>query len=123
MSKPLLDVKDLKTEFALHRGAVHAVHGVPFSLAQGEVLGIVGESGSGKSVPALSLMRLIELPGRIIGGQVLLHDDKGTTDLLQLSPEAMEHVRGNKISMIFQDPMTSLNPVLSIGYQLVEPLK
>jgi oligopeptide/dipeptide ABC transporter ATP-binding protein len=123
MAKPLLDVKDLKTEFVLSRGAVHAVNGVTLHLAEGEVLGIVGESGSGKSVTALSIMRLIDPPGRIIGGQLLLHDGKGTTDLLKLSPEAMEHVRGNKISMIFQDPMTSLNPVLSIGYQLVEPLK
>jgi oligopeptide transport system ATP-binding protein len=123
MPKPLLDVKDLKTEFMLSRGAVHAVNGVNLSLAEGEVLGIVGESGSGKSVTALSILRLIDAPGRIIGGQVLLHDDKGSTDLLRLSPEAMEHVRGNKISMIFQDPMTSLNPVLTIGYQLVEPLK
>ncbi len=123
MPKPLLEVKDLQTEFNLSRGAVHAVNGVSFSLAEGEVLGIVGESGSGKSVTALSIMRLIDSPGRIIGGQVLLHEDSGTTDLLQLSPTAMEHVRGNKISMIFQDPMTSLNPVLTIGYQLVEPLK
>jgi oligopeptide/dipeptide ABC transporter ATP-binding protein len=123
MAKPLLDVKDLKTEFVLSRGAVHAVNGVTLHLDEGEVLGIVGESGSGKSVTALSIMRLIDAPGRIIGGQVLLHGDKGSTDLLKLSPEAMEHVRGNKISMIFQDPMTSLNPVLTIGYQLMEPLK
>jgi oligopeptide/dipeptide ABC transporter ATP-binding protein len=87
------------------------------------VLGIVGESGSGKSVTALSLMRLIDAPGRIVGGQVLLHDDKGTVDLMALPREQMERIRGNKISMIFQDPMTSLNPVLTIGYQLMEPLK
>jgi oligopeptide transport system ATP-binding protein len=123
MRKPLLDIKDLKTEFVLSRGAVHAVNGVNLSLGEGEVLGIVGESGSGKSVTALSIMRLIDTPGRIVGGQVLLHDEQGTTDLLKLSPDQMEHIRGNKISMIFQDPMTSLNPVLTIGYQLIEPLK
>jgi len=123
MTKPLLDVTDLKTEFRLSQGVVHAVNGVSFSLAQGEVLGIVGESGSGKSVTALSLMRLIEAPGRIAGGQALLHDDGGTIDLLKLPEGEIEHVRGNKISMIFQDPMTSLNPVLTVGYQLMEPLK
>src|SRR5688500_11760057 len=104
MRKPLLDIKDLKTEFVLSRGAVHAVNGVNLSLGEGEVLVIVGESGSGKSVTALSILRLIDTPGRIVGGQVLLHDDQGTTDLLKLSPDAMEHIRGNKISMIFQDP-------------------
>jgi oligopeptide transport system ATP-binding protein len=123
MPKPLLEVTDLKTEFNLSQGVVHAVNGVTFSLAEGEVLGIVGESGSGKSVTALSIMRLIETPGRIVSGRVVLYDDQGPQDLLQLPPTAMEHVRGNKISMIFQDPMTSLNPVLTIGYQLVEPLK
>jgi oligopeptide transport system ATP-binding protein len=123
MAQSLLDVKDLKTEFVLSRGVVHAVNGVNLSVAEGEVLGIVGESGSGKSVTALSLMRLIDAPGRIVSGQVLLHEPTGTTDLLRLSPSEMEHVRGNKISMIFQDPMTSLNPVLTIGYQLIEPLK
>jgi oligopeptide transport system ATP-binding protein len=123
MNRPLLEVKDLKTEFQLSRGVVHAVNGVSFSLAEGEVLGVVGESGSGKSVTALSILRLIEEPGRIVGGQILLHDDKGTVDLMTLSPVELEHIRGNKISMIFQDPMTSLNPVLSVGYQLIEPLK
>jgi oligopeptide transport system ATP-binding protein len=123
MNKPLLEVIDLKTEFKLSRGVVHAVNGVSFSLAEGEVLGVVGESGSGKSVTALSILRLIEAPGRIVAGQILLHDDKGTVDLMALSPVELEHVRGNKVSMIFQDPMTSLNPVLSVGYQLMEPLK
>jgi oligopeptide transport system ATP-binding protein len=123
MNRPLLEVKDLKTEFKLSRGVVHAVNGVSFSLGEGEVLGIVGESGSGKSVTALSILRLIEEPGRIVAGQILLYDDKGAVDLMALSPLELEHVRGNKISMIFQDPMTSLNPVLSVGYQLMEPLK
>jgi len=123
MTKTLLEVTDLRTEFRLSQGAVHAVNGVNFKLAEGEVLGIVGESGSGKSVTALSIMRLIDAPGRIVRGQVLLHDNQGPIDLLRLSPAAMERVRGNKLSMIFQDPMTSLNPVLTVGYQLVEPLK
>ncbi len=123
MNRPLLEVKDLKTEFRLSRGVVHAVNGVSFDLAEGEVLGIVGESGSGKSVTALSILRLIDLPGRIVDGQILFHDDKATVDLMRLSPSALEQIRGNKISMIFQDPMTSLNPVLNVGYQLMEPLK
>jgi peptide/nickel transport system ATP-binding protein/oligopeptide transport system ATP-binding protein len=122
-NKPLLDVVDLKTEFRLARGTVHAVNGVSFSLAEGEVLGIVGESGSGKSVTALSVMRLIETPGRIVSGEIILHDGDKTIDLMKLSSRELEHVRGNKVSMIFQDPMTSLNPVLSVGYQLMEPLK
>src|SRR5690348_5474049 len=123
MNKPLLEVKDLKTEFHLARGVVHAVNGVTFDLAQGEVLGIVGESGSGKSVTALSILRLIDAPGHIVAGHILLNDDDSTLDLMKLSSEQLEHIRGNKISMIFQDPMTSLNPVLTVGYQLIEPLK
>lgn len=123
MSQPLLEVKDLKTEFRLSQGVVHAVNGVTFTVEEGRVLGLVGESGCGKSVTALSVMRLIDAPGHIVGGQVLLHDQNKETDLVALTPGEMEHIRGNKISMIFQDPMTSLNPVLSIGYQLMEPLK
>jgi oligopeptide/dipeptide ABC transporter ATP-binding protein len=124
MSKPLLEVKDLKTEFILRQGVVHAVNSVSFSLQPGEVLGIVGESGCGKSVTALSIMRLLEgTTGRIINGQVLFHDEGRVRDLVTLSREEMQHVRGNKISMIFQDPMTSLNPVLTVGYQIMEPLK
>jgi oligopeptide/dipeptide ABC transporter ATP-binding protein len=123
MSKPLLEVKSLRTEFRLSQGVVHAVNGVSFSVNEGEVMGIVGESGCGKSVTALSIMRLIELPGRVVAGEVLMHDEKGDIDLLKLTSSEMEHIRGNKISMIFQDPMTSLNPVLTIGYQLMEPLK
>lgn len=123
MKKTLLEVKDLRTEFRLSQRTVHAVNGVSFTIHQGDVLGIVGESGCGKSVTALSIMRLIEAPGRITGGQVILHDDSTITDLLKLPTPALENVRGVKISMIFQDPMTSLNPVLTIGYQLTEPLK
>jgi oligopeptide transport system ATP-binding protein len=123
MKKTLLEVNNLVTEFKLSQNTVHAVNGVSFTVHEGEVLGIVGESGCGKSVTSLSIMRLIDLPGRISGGEVLLHDGDAVTDLVKLSYEQMQNVRGNKISMIFQDPMTSLNPVLTIGYQLVEPLR
>jgi len=123
MTQPLLEVTDLKTEFRLSQGTVHAVNGVSFGLAQGEVLGIVGESGSGKSVTALSILRLIEPPGRVAGGQAVLHENGKAINLLALPESEMQEVRGNKISMIFQDPMTSLNPVLTVGYQLMEPLR
>jgi oligopeptide/dipeptide ABC transporter ATP-binding protein len=123
MSKPLLVVKDLHTEFRLSQRTVHAVNGVSFVLNQGDVLGIVGESGCGKSVTALSIMRLIEAPGKVTHGEVLLYDDNQVLDLLQLPSHRLDDIRGNKISMIFQDPMTSLNPVLNIGFQLMEPLQ
>jgi oligopeptide transport system ATP-binding protein len=119
----ILEVKGMKTEFKLSQGIVHAVNGVSFTLHEGEVLGIVGESGCGKSVTALSIMRLIEIPGRIKEGEVWLHSKTDDIDLMKLPKKQMERVRGNKISMIFQDPMTSLNPVLTIGYQIMEPLK
>jgi oligopeptide/dipeptide ABC transporter ATP-binding protein len=119
----LLEVKGLKTEFKLSQGIVHAVNGVSFTLNEKEVLGIVGESGCGKSVTALSIMRLIDIPGRIKSGEVWLNSKTDRTNLLKLTKKQMERVRGNKISMIFQDPMTSLNPVLTIGYQIMEPLK
>jgi oligopeptide/dipeptide ABC transporter ATP-binding protein len=122
MRKPLLEVKHLATQFGTGPNAVYAVDDVSFTVEEGSILGIVGESGSGKSVTALSIMRLIEAPGRIAGGQVLFHDNGTVDDLLELPPDELEQVRGNQISMIFQDPMTSLNPVLTIGYQLMEPL-
>jgi ABC-type dipeptide/oligopeptide/nickel transport system ATPase component len=123
MAQPLLEVNHLTTEFAVNQGVVHAVNDVSFTLAPGEVLGIVGESGCGKSVTALSLMRLIKAPGRITAGQVLLHTAGGTQDLLKLSPAQLSKIRGNTLSMVFQDPMTSLNPVLTVGFQIMEPLK
>lgn len=123
MQNALLEVNGLTTQFGVGPAAVHAVNDVSFSVEPGSVLGIVGESGSGKSVTALSIMRLITAPGRITAGQVLLHEDGRTRDLLTLTPKKMEQVRGNQISMIFQDPMTSLNPVLTIGYQIMEPLR
>ncbi|TAK35380.1 MAG: ABC transporter ATP-binding protein [Chloroflexota bacterium] len=117
MADTLLQIRDLKTYFYTQDGVVRAVDGVSFDLAAGETLGIVGESGCGKSVTALSLMRLIpQPPGRIIGGDVLFDGD----DLLKLEERELRSIRGNKMSMIFQDPMTSLNPVLTIGRQLSE---
>jgi len=116
----LLDVRDLKTEFHTQDGVVHAVNGVSFSVEEGETLGLVGESGSGKSVSMLSVMRLIPIPpGKIPNGEVVFQGQ----DLLKLSDEEMRQVRGNKIAMVFQDPMTSLNPVLTIGTQITEALE
>ena len=120
----VLDVKNLKTQFFTRAGIVYAVDGVSFNVGEGETLGIVGESGCGKSVTATSVMRLIPSPpGRIVDGEILLNDGESTVDLLSLSDEQMRHVRGNKLAMIFQDPMTSLNPVYTIGDQLMEPLQ
>ncbi len=115
---PLLRVNNLRTVF--FKGAVQAVNGVSFDVRRGETLAIVGESGSGKSITAMSLMRLIPSPpGEIIDGEVIFDG----RDLLDLSDEEIRQIRGNEISMIFQEPMTSLNPVFTIGHQLAEPLK
>lgn len=115
----LLEVRDLSTYFFTDEGIVKAVDNVSFKLSPGESLGILGESGCGKSVTALSIMRLIQSPpGKIVDGEVLF---KGA-DLLKKSEEEMRQIRGNKISMIFQDPMTSLNPVFTIGDQIVEAI-
>ncbi len=119
----LLEVSNLQTQFKSGKSISRAVKGVSFSVAEGEVLGIVGESGCGKSVTALSIMRLIEPPGEIANGKVIFSDENGETDLLKLSDKQFEKILGNRISMIFQDPMTSLNPVLSIGYQIMETLR
>ena len=116
----LLAVKDLKTHFFTSEGVVKAVDGVSYDLGEGETLGLVGESGCGKSVSALSLMRLIPTPpGKIVGGEVFFE----TQDILKIGMDAMRHIRGGKIAMIFQEPMTSLNPVLSIERQLTETLQ
>jgi oligopeptide transport system ATP-binding protein len=116
----LLEVNNLTTEFRTAEGIVQAVNGISYELKEGEILGIVGESGSGKSVGVLSLLQLIpQPPGRITDGQVLFDGD----DLLRMSDEQIRRIRGNLISMIFQDPMTSLNPVLKIGRQLGEALE
>src|SRR5512145_2625417 len=115
----VLEVEDLKTYFYTRGGLVQAVDGVSFSLKRGEMLAIVGESGCGKSVTSLSLMRLVaDPPGRIVGGSVKL----AGVDLLRLDASTMRRVRGKEISMIFQEPMTSLNPVMTIGRQIGEAL-
>ncbi|MBI5296173.1 MAG: ABC transporter ATP-binding protein [Chloroflexi bacterium] len=115
----LLDVQGLETTFKTPDGVVHAVNGVSFTLKEGETLGVVGESGCGKSVTMHSMLRLIPTPpGKIVAGKAMFFGQ----DLLQMSSEEIRHVRGGQIGMIFQDPMTSLNPVLTIGKQLEEPL-
>ncbi len=123
MARNVLEVNNLKTQFFTRAGIVYAVDGVSFHVGEGETLGIVGESGCGKSVTATSVMRLIPSPpGRIVEGEILLDDGKETVDILTLDDAEMRHIRGNKIAMIFQDPMTSLNPVLTVGDQITEPL-
>ena len=116
----LLDVQGLETQFRTREGIVHAVNGVSFKLGEGETLGIVGESGCGKSVTVMSMLRLIPSPpGKVTAGQAMFQGK----DLLKMTDEEIRHVRGAQISMIFQDPMTSFNPVLTIGRQLIEPLE
>ena len=113
----VLDVEDLQTYFYTRAGLVKAVDGVSFSLRRGETLAIVGESGCGKSVTALSLMRLVaDPPGRIVGGSIRLNG----VDLAAVDAATMRSIRGKEISMIFQEPMTSLNPVMTIGRQIAE---
>lgn len=120
MAEKILEVKDLVVEFRTDRGRVTAVNGVNFDVHKGKTIGVVGESGSGKSVSALSIMRLIpNPPGDITGGKILYRGE----DLLTKPIEAMRTIRGNKIAMIFQEPMTSLNPVFTVGNQIEEVLK
>jgi oligopeptide/dipeptide ABC transporter ATP-binding protein len=117
---PLLEVRSLVTQFSTSGGLVRAVDGVSWDVTEGETVALVGESGCGKSVSALSIMRLVAAPsGRIVGGEILFRG----RDLLKLSEEEMRRVRGREIAMIFQEPMTSLNPVLTIGRQLTEGLE
>ena len=111
---PLLEVSGLRTEFETARGTILAVDGVSFTIERGEVLGLVGESGCGKSVTSLSILRLVPPPGRVAAGRILLEGE----DLLAKDAEAMRRVRGARIGMVFQEPMTSLNPVFSIGDQI-----
>ncbi len=120
MPEPLLSIEDLVVEFKTEDGVVHAVDGVSYELFPGEILGIVGESGSGKSVSTLALLGLIPMPpGRIVSGTAMF---KGR-DLLRLKKKELRKVRGNEVAMVFQDPMTSLNPVLTVGRQLGEAIK
>lgn len=117
--KPVVQVKDLETTFFLKTGPFRAVNRISYEINQGETLGIVGESGCGKSVTSFSLMRLIEKPGKVTNGEFLLHDK----NILTLNDGQMEDVRGGKMAMIFQEPMTALNPVLTIGYQMDEQIQ
>src|SRR5205823_765785 len=119
VTAPVLQVKDLKTQFFTDDGVVKAVDGVSFDLHPGETLGIVGESGCGKSVTALSILRLVQEPGRITSGQILF---KGT-DIVTMPDDDVRDIRGKDIAMIFQDPLSSLNPVLSVGYQIEEAME
>ncbi len=116
----ILDVQNLRTQFSTDDGLVQAVNGISLTLCEGETLGIVGESGCGKSVSMLSVMRLLHVPPAKISADRLYFMD---IDIMALSKEKMRNVRGRQVAMIFQDPMTSLNPVLTIGFQLIEPLK
>jgi peptide/nickel transport system ATP-binding protein len=115
----LLEVKNLQTHFQTRAGLVRAVDGVSFHVDEGELLGLVGESGCGKSITALSLMRLISPPGKIVGGEIFF----GGENLLKATDERMREIRGDDIAMIFQDPMTSLNPVFTVGEQIAEALR
>ena len=118
MAAPILQVRDLRTQFLTDGGIVTAVDGVSFDLSAGESLGIVGESGSGKSITALSLLRLVPDPGKVVGGKVLFKNE----DLLQITDEEIREVLGRDIAMIFQDPQSSLNPVLNTGFQIDEAM-
>src|SRR4051812_13475736 len=118
-AEPLLEIDDLRVHFVTSRGVVKAVDGVSYKVNPGEIVAVVGESGCGKSVTALAVMRLLAKPaGQIVGGRVLFQG----RDLLTLDDEQMREIRGRDIAMIFQEPMTSLNSVLTIGLQIMEPL-
>ena len=120
MAENLLEVNNLKTYFFTRGGVVKAVNDVSFTIKQGQTLGVVGESGCGKSVTALSVMRLVaEPPGKIVDGEILFNGE----NILEKSQDELTNLRGSKISMIFQDPMTSLNPVFTVGYQIAETVK
>jgi peptide/nickel transport system ATP-binding protein len=118
MSDPVLSVRDLKVEFPTRRGILHAIDGVSFDIGQGEVLGVVGESGAGKSVTGAAIIGLIDPPGRIAGGEIRLSG----TRIDNLPPDELRRIRGKRIGMVFQDPLTSLNPLYRVGDQLVETI-
>lgn len=115
----LLEVKDLKVSFFTPAGEVKAVNGIDYQMRYGEVMGIVGESGSGKSVEAFSIMGLLQSPGKVVGGSIMLNGE----NILEYNKKQMENLRGNRVSMIFQNPMTSLNPVYTVGNQIIEALR
>ena len=117
MTTPLLEIENLHTYFYTDNGVARAVDGVSFAVGVGETVGVVGESGCGKSVTALSILRLVRPPGRIEPGSVMRFEGR---DLLGLAEREMQHVRGNRIAMVFQEPMTALNPVFTVGDQIGE---
>ena len=119
MTVPVLSVRNLQVEFVTRRGTLRAIDGVSFDIAKGEVLGVVGESGAGKSVTGLAAIGLIDPPGRICGGEILLSGMR----IDNLPPEEMRRIRGKRIGMIFQDPLTSLNPLYRVGEQIVETIR
>ena len=118
MAAPLLRVEDLRTQFFTSRGIVHAVDGISFKVDRGETVGIVGESGSGKTMTAFSILRLVPDPGRIVSGRILFKDE----DVVGMNDQEVREFRGNSVAMIFQDPMTSLNPVTKVGAQIEEAM-
>ena len=118
MNNMLLEVNDLKVSFFTHLGEVQAVRNVSFCLKHGEILGVVGESGSGKSVTMKAIMSILQSPGKVLNGSILLNG----TDILNMPEPDMREIRGNRISMIFQDPMTSLNPTMRIGDKIIDTI-
>ena len=124
MVNPLLEINDLQVHFSTEYGIVRALNGIDLTIEEGHTLGIVGESGCGKSVTALAIMGLIQLPGRIVGGEILYRQNRDVLALHLLNPKGakMRAIRGNDIAMIFQEPMTSLNPVFTVGYQIMETI-
>ncbi|MCW3476774.1 ABC transporter ATP-binding protein [Limobrevibacterium gyesilva] len=125
MAEPILSVRNLQTQFAAQEGVVHAVDGVDFDVFEGRTLGVVGESGCGKSVTARSILGIVESPGRVVGGQILLRPAKGGApiDLLTLSPKAMRDIRGPEIALVFQEPMASFSQYYTIGNQITEAIR
>ena len=119
MASPLLEVDHLRVEFSTRRGTLLALDDVSFTIAPGEILGVVGESGAGKSLPGAAILGLLEPPGRVAGGQVLLQGQR----IDNLPAEAMRKIRGKRIGAIFQDPLTSLNPLFTVGQQLVDQVQ
>src|SRR6478752_1918519 len=119
MTEPVLSVRNLEVEFLTRRSTLRAIDGVSFDIAKGEVLGVVGESGAGKSVTGLAVIGLIDPPGRIAGGEIRLAGQR----IDNLPPQEMRRIRGKRIGMLFQDPLTSLNPLYRIGEQLIETIR